>query len=127
MKEFRSFPKGEKKPKLTKQQQWSALKLRAMKKMKERNHPLQDKDDVFLRRLWSEQTVHICCNCGQSLGTEYNKIFCNHILLKSEFPQLRYEEANINFYCRSCHRDFHDNPNDIMKKVIAEKRNYFGV
>lgn len=106
MKEFRSFPKGEKKPKLSKVGAWKALKNRAAKKMIEKSSQFVDKDNSFYSEIWKER-IHQCEKCGVGLGNEWKKWNFHHIELKSKRPDLRYEKNNVILVCLMCHSNEH--------------------
>lgn len=126
MKEFRSFPKGEKKPRLTKQDMWRQIKIRAVAKQKAKQAPLQDADDKFLRGLWNQIQIHKCENCSAPLGNKYKKWFADHILEKSKYPELRYEEFDIWWLCLICHRNKTDmNLSQIMVDKINQTIKYY--
>lgn len=126
MTEFKSYPKPDKKPKLSKQEMWLQIKIRAAAKQKAKQVPLQDADDKFLRGLWNQIQVHKCENCNTKLGNEFKKWFADHILNKSKFPELRYEEFNIWWLCLICHRNKTDlNLSPIMIKKINQTLKYY--
>lgn len=103
---FRSFPKGEKKPKLSKTDAWKALKIRAAKKIIEKQKQFVDKDFAFYSEIWKEN-LHICSICNCDLGANWNKWNFHHIKLKSKFPELRYDKNNVVLVCLQCHSSFH--------------------
>lgn len=106
MAEFRSFPKGEKKPKLSKADSWKALKLRAAKKMIDKSKQFVDKDTAFYSEIWRER-LHKCELCGVDLGGAWKNWNFHHLKLKSKFPELRYEKDNLILVCLTCHSNEH--------------------
>lgn len=105
-KEFRSFPKGEKKVKKTAAENWKALKARAAKKMLDKSKQFVDKDIAFYNEIWKER-LHQCEKCSAPLGSVWNKWSFHHIKMKSKFPELRYEKDNILLVCLTCHSNEH--------------------
>lgn len=124
---FKSYPKPEKKVKKSKSQMWIDIKKKSLEKSLKKNKPLQEKDDIFLRRIWAERD-HICEECGEPLGNEYNKIFADHILEKKKYESLRYEDGNIQLICRIHHSNKHgSNVSPYQKNKIIITKDYFGV
>lgn len=63
----------------------------------------------YLDRLFS-QLIHfrdgVCQWCNKGTG----KLDAAHILAKSDYPGLRYNEENAILLCFCCHRRWHNNP-----------------
>ena len=67
---------------------------------KEKDSP--DKMWEFFLSIWRKRK-HYCENCNIYLGnTPYSYNF-DHILEKSKYPELKYEEENICILCLKCH------------------------
>ena len=63
----------------------------------------QDKDMEFYQRVWEKRGPK-CESCGAPIF--YNRvqpINCDHILEKSKYNELRYEEENLMIVCLECH------------------------
>lgn len=61
-----------------------------------------ERDKLFYSSIWDSRE-HKCFNCNCSLGGEPLTLFFDHILEKSRFPDLRYEQDNIMLLCPDCH------------------------
>jgi hypothetical protein len=68
------------------------------------------KDDVdvhlmqkFFLQVWNKRKEHRCEECNQSLGREPLSYMFDHILEKQRYPQLKFEEENIQYLCLLCH------------------------
>lgn len=61
-----------------------------------------DKMKAFFLLLWSK-LPHYCAICGTWLGSEPHTYHFDHILEKSKYPELKYEEKNIKLLCLECH------------------------
>jgi len=57
--------------------------------------------DFFLS-IWSKKS-HNCENCKKWLGNEPLSYMFDHLLEKSRYPELKYEEENIMLVCLECH------------------------
>lgn len=57
--------------------------------------------DFFLS-IWSKRR-HYCESCGKWLGNEPLSYMFDHLLEKSRYPNLKYEEDNIALVCLDCH------------------------
>lgn len=73
----------------------SAEKLEAQKIQSE-------KDREFYNKIWASRP-HRCVVCNASLGSEMKTAYMDHLLEKSVYPELRYEEENIAIVCLDCH------------------------
>src|SRR6478752_5008982 len=65
-------------------------------------------NDIFFRNefflgIWKKRTPHNCENCGKWLGPEPLSYMFDHLLEKSKYPELKYEEENICYLCLECH------------------------
>ncbi len=56
----------------------------------------------FFMDIWYKKH-HICENCGTYLGEEARSYMFDHLLEKSKYPELKYEEGNIMILCLECH------------------------
>ncbi len=56
----------------------------------------------FFMQVWKNRS-HNCENCGKRLGNEPLSYMFDHLLEKSKYPQLKYEEENICMMCLECH------------------------
>jgi 5-methylcytosine-specific restriction endonuclease McrA len=52
---------------------------------------------------WDKYKPHNCANCGIYLGKEPKTYMFDHLLEKSKYPELKYEELNICYLCLNCH------------------------
>ena len=81
-----------------------------------RNHSLSSKtvDNVgeiiqpidmfeFFLGIWEKRKKHECENCGGWLGKEPLSYMFDHLLEKSKYPELKFEEDNIMLVCLKCH------------------------
>lgn len=62
---------------------------------------ISDMRDFFLQ-LWKKRK-HECENCGKWLGNEPLSYMFDHLLEKSKYPDLKFEEENIMMVCLECH------------------------
>jgi 5-methylcytosine-specific restriction endonuclease McrA len=58
--------------------------------------------DFFLG-IWEKRKKHDCENCGEWLGKEPFSYMFDHLLEKSKYPELKFEEDNIMLVCLKCH------------------------
>ena len=84
----------------------------------------RNQDKIFYQNIW-DKSKHICEECGTYLQT-FNPSFISHILSKGAFPQLRYDERNINILCFKHHEQWEFwNKKEmriwIKNKIIIEK------
>lgn len=80
----------------------------------------------FFIGIWNKRR-HNCENCGKSLGNEPLSYMFDHLLEKSKYPELKYENDNIMIVCLECH----DNKtrgfiSDLIKIRIEKVKNKFG-
>ena len=62
-----------------------------------------DKRHQFFTFIWNIKLPHECENCGKWLGKEPLSYMFDHLLEKSKYPELEYEEDNICYICLECH------------------------
>lgn len=82
--------------------------------------------NAFFLQIWNKKKQHDCENCGKWLGKEPLSYMFDHLLEKSKFPELKYEEENIMLVCLECH----DNKTrgfltDLVRAKIEEVRKRF--
>lgn len=63
---------------------------------------ISDMREFFLQ-VWKKHKIHNCENCGKWLGNEPLSYMFDHLLEKSKYPELKYEEENIMLVCLQCH------------------------
>jgi hypothetical protein len=57
----------------------------------------------FFMNFWRTHKPHICENCEKPLGREPLSYMFDHVLEKSKYPELAFEEENIMYLCLECH------------------------
>jgi 5-methylcytosine-specific restriction endonuclease McrA len=62
----------------------------------------REKDREFYNKIWASR-LHRCVVCNAYLGSEMKTAYMDHLLEKSVYPELRYEEENIAIVCLDCH------------------------
>lgn len=62
----------------------------------------KEKDREFYNKIWASRP-HRCVVCNAPLGSEMKTAYMDHLLEKSVYPELRYEEDNIAIVCLDCH------------------------
>ena len=82
--------------------------------------------NAFFLQVWKNRKQHDCENCGKWLGKEPLSYMFDHLLEKSKYPELKYEEDNIMLVCLECH----DNKTrgfltDLVRVKIEEVRKKF--
>jgi len=93
-------------------------------KQKEARKEQSEKDQLFYQSIWNKKS-HRCEVCGCSLGNEMKSYMFDHLLEKSIYPELRYEEANIVLICFKDHGDKslgHPVPKHVELINIAKER-----
>lgn len=81
--------------------------------------------EMFIN-IWNKRS-HRCENCDTHLGSEPLSYMFDHILEKSKYPDLRYEEENICMLCLDCHSDKTNcKLSDFMKEKIKKVKEIFG-
>lgn len=91
----------------------------------ENNRQISDMNAFFLQ-VWKNRKQHDCENCGKWLGKEPLSYMFDHLLEKSKYPELKYEEDNIMLVCLECH----DNKTrgfltDLVRAKIEEVKKKF--
>lgn len=61
-----------------------------------------DKQKQLFYNIW-ESNPHRCQSCNKFLGNEIKTYFFDHLLEKSKYKDLRYNEDNIFICCMDCH------------------------
>jgi hypothetical protein len=80
----------------------------------------------FFLSIWKKRP-HRCENCDAYLGSEPLSYMFDHVLEKSKYPDLRYEEENICMLCLDCHSDKTNcKSSDFMKEKIKKVKEIFG-
>lgn len=86
-----------------------------------------EKQYNFFLSIWRKRSPY-CAICGRYLGREPLSYMFDHILEKSKYPALKYEESNIVLVCLDCHdkksRGF---TNDKYEELIKKVKNLFGI
>jgi len=82
--------------------------------------------NAFFLQVWNGRKEHDCENCGKWLGNEPLSYMFDHLLEKSKYPELKFEEDNIMLVCLECH----DNKTrgfltDLVRGKIQEIRNRY--
>lgn len=81
----------------------------------------------FFLSIWNKRP-HRCENCNSYLGNEPLSYMFDHVLEKSKYPDLKYEEENICMLCLDCHSDKTNcKLSDFMKEKIKKVRYKFGI
>lgn len=96
--------------------------------------PVQDGEGIrthvqmhdFFMSLWNKRR-HYCENCGRWLGNEPLSYMFDHLLEKSKYPELKFEELNIFITCLECHGNkTQGSITEIVKERIKIVREVFG-
>ena len=82
--------------------------------------------NAFFLQIWNKRKKHDCENCGKWLGKEPLSYMFDHLLEKSKYPELKFEEENIMLVCLECH----DNKTrgfitDLVNQKIQEIRKLY--
>jgi 5-methylcytosine-specific restriction endonuclease McrA len=90
------------------------------------NHRNISDMNAFFLQIWNKKNKHECENCGKWLGKEPLSYMFDHLLEKSKYPELKYEEDNIMLVCLECH----DNKTrgfltDFVRAKVEEARKKF--
>lgn len=96
---------------------------KSQQKSKEKTLDMQN----FFLAIWKKRK-HICENCGVKLGNEPRTYMFDHLLEKSKYPKLTFQEDNIMLVCLECH----DNKtrgfiSELIKQKIKKVREKFGI
>lgn len=103
--------------------QMSSISYNKAKNVHNNGHIMQR--EMFLA-IWKKRP-HRCENCDAYLGSEPLSYMFDHVLEKSKYPDLRYEEENICMLCLDCHSDKTNcNLSDFMKEKIKKVKEIFG-
>jgi len=102
----------------------SKMSSKVVKKLD--NHRNISDMNAFFLQIWNKKKEHNCENCGKWLGKEPLSYMFDHLLEKSKFPELKYEEDNIMLVCLECH----DNKTrgfltDLVRAKVEEVRKKF--
>ena len=111
------------KPRKQLQQRGNKPSLTAKKKVSDgKSHQMRE---MFMD-VWKKRP-HRCENCNVHLGSEPLSYMFDHVLEKSKYPDLRYEEENICMLCLDCHSDKTNcKLSDFMKEKIKKVKEIFG-
>lgn len=81
----------------------------------------------FFVNVWKKRD-HSCENCKTYLGSVPLSYMFDHVLEKSKYPHLKYEEENIWILCLECHTNKTNcNLNTTMKEKIKKVKENLGV
>ena len=81
----------------------------------------------FFYTIWKKRQ-HICENCSTPLGKEPLSYMFDHILEKSKYPELKFEEQNIWLLCLECHENKTNcNFSEIMVEKLKETKEIFNL
>lgn len=59
---------------------------------------------LWLKSLWDKMPKNKkCSSCGCNIWGEFKTIYFDHLLEKSRYEELEFEEENIYFCCGDCH------------------------
>jgi 5-methylcytosine-specific restriction endonuclease McrA len=73
----------------------------------------------FFMKYWKENKQHTCEACRVWLGSNPLTYMFDHVLEKSKYPELAFEEENIMYLCLQCHdKKTRGHYDDIMKERI---------
>jgi len=104
----------------------SSLLTKKLDKSEEVIRNISEMRDFFLQ-IWRKSNVHTCENCGKWLGKEPLSYMFDHVLEKSKYPELKYEEENIMLLCLECHDNkTRENLTDLVREKIEKVRKKFG-
>jgi 5-methylcytosine-specific restriction endonuclease McrA len=103
--------------------QMSVISNKKVKNVQNNKHIMQR--DMFMD-IWKKRP-HMCENCNAHLGSEPLSYMFDHVLEKSKYPDLRYEEENICMLCLDCHSDKTNcKLSNFMKEKIKKVKEIFG-
>ena len=74
----------------------------------------------FFMRYWKENKQHTCEVCRVWLGSDPRTYMFDHVLEKSKYPELAFEEENIMYLCLLCHDKKTRGHHDIITKERVE-------
>ena len=82
----------------------------------------------FFLDIWKTRQDHKCENCKKWLGNEPLTYMFDHVLEKSKYPDLKYEEENIMYLCLHCHdKKTRGHYSDVTKERIEYLKNKFKI
>jgi 5-methylcytosine-specific restriction endonuclease McrA len=88
---------------------------------------MSKKRNEFFLSIWKKRT-HRCFECNVHLGNEPRTYMFDHILPKSKYRELEFEEDNICLLCLHCHdektRGFHS---DKFQELINNVKSKFNI
>jgi 5-methylcytosine-specific restriction endonuclease McrA len=82
----------------------------------------------FFMNFWRTHKPHICENCNKQLGREPLSYMFDHVLEKSKYTELAFEEENIMYLCLECHDlKTRGHLSSIMEERIEYLKNKFNL
>lgn len=82
----------------------------------------------FFLYLWEKIKVKRCWACKKPIYGECLSIYFDHLLEKSVYEELKYEEENIFFCCGDCHtRKGNGFPHPVHAEAIEKAKQRFGI
>jgi 5-methylcytosine-specific restriction endonuclease McrA len=80
---------------------------------------------MFLK-IWENLNKKECWSCSKYLGKEPLSYFFDHLLEKSQYPELDLEEGNIYIVCEECHtKKTNGFPTEKHKEAIMKAKETF--
>lgn len=82
------------------------IKVKPKTEEQKREQQEQYERDVrfYTEEVWNKRP-HYCQACNKWLGNEPNLCFFDHLLPKSQYPELRYEPENLYLTCSQHHSE----------------------
>lgn len=101
---------------------------KTVEQMEENSRETQKMWDLFTH-LWNRLPARkYCWACKAPIWGENLSIYWDHLLEKSSFPELKFEEQNLFFCCPDCHtRKGNGFPHIVHKQAIEKAKEIFGV
>jgi hypothetical protein len=90
-------------------------------KNKKNNIENVNKMHKFFMSIWRKRKEHKCENCKIPLGNEPLSYMFDHLLEKSKYPELKYEEDNIFLTCLMCHDK---KTRGFITEIVKERINF---
>lgn len=82
----------------------------------------------FFMNYWRAHKPHVCENCNVHLGKEPLTYMFDHVLEKSKYPHLAFEEENIMYLCLQCHDNkSRGNLSFVMEERMEYLKNKFNI
>jgi 5-methylcytosine-specific restriction endonuclease McrA len=82
----------------------------------------------FFMRYWRDNKEHNCEVCNVWLGSNPLTYMFDHVLEKSKYPHLAFEEENIMYLCLHCHdKKTRGHHSDVTKERIEYLKNKFKI